>query len=263
MQDRHNNRRKYFNEQANTTRDYYINYLKKHIDVSPNLRVLEIGCGEGGNLLPFAELGCYVKGIDISQTRIEQARTFFKELNVDADFLCENFISTHKPQLVEDRFDIVLIHDVIEHIEPQHKVEFIDNLKPFLRHNAVVFFGFPAWHNPFGGHQQITQGVASKLPFIHILPNPIYRGLLKLSNVPQNAIDELMSIKRSRMPIEKFEKLISTKGFSIINRLLWFINPHYKQKFGLKPRQVWKWASYIPYFRNYYTTSAFYLIKIS
>lgn len=102
----------------------------------------------------------------------------------------------------------------------------------------------------------------TKLPFIHLLPNPLYRRLLKMSKVPQNAIDELMSIKRSKMPIEKFERLARDCGYIIKNRSLWFINPHYRQKFGLKPRKVWKWTSHIPYLRNFYTTSALYTLNV-
>ena len=151
---------------------------------------------------------------------------------------------------------------MIEHIEPDFKHEFMSNIKPFLRKGGVVFMGFPAWQNPFGGHQQITRGFASKLPFIHLLPNFMYKGLLKMSGVPQNAIDELMSIKRSKMPVEKFEQLAHRCGYTIKNRSLWFINPHYRQKFGLRPRRVWKWASHIPYFRNFYTTSALYILNI-
>ena len=262
MQLRHSNRLQYFNELANTTREFYIDYLNNHFNISNKCKVLEIGCGEGGNLLPFAELGCEVMGIDISKTRIVQAQEFFEYYNASGKFFCQNFITADKPQSDDDRFDIILIHDVIEHIEPDFKHEFVSNIKPFLRKNGIVFMGFPAWQNPFGGHQQITRGFASKLPFIHLLPNFMYKGLLKMSKVPQNAIDELMSIKRSKMPVEKFERLVKECGFSIKNRSLWFINPHYKQKFGLRPRRVWKWASHIPYFRNFYTTSALYILNI-
>ena len=261
MQLRHSNRLQYFRELANTAREYYIDYLKNHFNLSSKCRVLEIGCGEGGNLLPFAEMGCDVMGIDISKTRIEQAQEFFEYHDAKGKFLCRNFITAPKPQSEDERFDIIFIHDVIEHIEPKFKHEFISNIKPFLRKDGIVFFGFPAWQNPFGGHQQITHGFASKLPFIHLLPNPLYRGMLKISNVPQNAIDELMSIKRSKMPVEKFERLAIDCEFKIINRSLWFINPHYRQKFGLKPRRVWNWAAKIPYFRNFYTTSALYILK--
>lgn len=262
MQQRHQDRYKYFHELANTARKYYIDYLRRYTTITPVSRILEIGCGEGGNLLPFAQLGCYVMGIDISTTRINQANEFFKNEKQEATFVCQNFIDIVAPQSTDEQFDIILIHDVIEHIEPQYKQAFITHIKHFIKPNGVIFFGFPAWQNPFGGHQQITRGFASKLPFIHLLPNPLYRGLLKLSNISQNAIDELMSIKRSKMPVEKFERLANDCGYNIVNRSLWFINPHYRQKFGLKPRRMWKWASLIPYFRNFYTTSAFYILKI-
>ena len=262
MQLRHSNRLQYFNELANTARGYFIDYIKNHIDISTKTRVLEIGCGEGGNLLPFAELGCEVMGVDISQTRIEQAQEFFEYYDATGKFVCQNFITAEKPNCENDRFDIILVHDVIEHIEPSFKHEFMSNIKPFLRKGGVVFMGFPAWQNPFGGHQQITRGFTSKMPFIHLLPNFMYKGVLKMSKVPQNAIDELMSIKRAKMPVEKFELLAHRCGYAIKNRSLWFINPHYRQKFGLRPRRVWKWASHIPYFRNFYTTSALYILKI-
>ena len=76
MQKRHTNRERYFEEQAQTTRNYYIPYIKEYTGNLPN-KVLEVGCGEGGNLLPFAELGCDVIGIDIAASRIEQAQNFF------------------------------------------------------------------------------------------------------------------------------------------------------------------------------------------
>ena len=74
MQKRHTNRERYFEEQAQTTRNYYIPYIKEYTGNLPN-KVLEVGCGEGGNLLPFAELGCDVIGIDIAASRIEQHKT--------------------------------------------------------------------------------------------------------------------------------------------------------------------------------------------
>ncbi len=58
MQQRHSDRRTYFNELARTAQDYYIDYLQQYTSITPDTRILEIGCGEGGNLLPFAQMGC-------------------------------------------------------------------------------------------------------------------------------------------------------------------------------------------------------------
>lgn len=261
MQERHQNRRQYFIELANTAREYYIDYLRPYKQLGPGTRVFEIGCGEGGNLLPFAELGCEVVGVDLAQSRVDQAKDFFASFGQPGTFFCRNFIEADKPQTEEERFDIVLIHDVIEHIEPPYKPTFFTHILPFLKQDGIVFFGFPAWQNPFGGHQQIIKGFASKTPYIHVLPNPLYRGLLRMSGASDSAVGELMSIKRSQMPVEKFERLAREAGYDILDRTLWLINPHYKQKFHLKPRLLWPAFAAIPYLRNYYTTSAFYLLK--
>ena len=55
MQKRHTDRESYFDEQSQTSKNYYIPYIKEVIGHIPD-KVLEVGCGEGGNLLPFAEL---------------------------------------------------------------------------------------------------------------------------------------------------------------------------------------------------------------
>lgn len=261
MQQRHLNREQYFHELAGTAREFYLDYLRPYITFTPETRVLEIGCGEGGNLLAFAELGCQVKGIDIDEGRIEEARKFFAEAHQEGTFLCQNFTLSEPPTNEEERFDLVLCHDVIEHIEPPYKQEFVAHIKPFLRHGGIVFFGFPAWQNPFGGHQQISNGLASKTPFVHLLPNPVYRAALRWSGATPSHIKELMSIRRARITVEDFEKLADQTGYKILDRTLWFINPHYKQKFGLKPRPQWPVFSKLPYLRNFYTTSAFFLMK--
>lgn len=57
MQKRHKDRFRYFQELARTTKEYYIELLRSlDISIGVGTRVLEIGCGEGGNLLPFAQM---------------------------------------------------------------------------------------------------------------------------------------------------------------------------------------------------------------
>jgi len=64
------------------------------------------------------------------------------------------------------------------------------------------------------------------------------------------------------MPVEKFEKMARATGYGIVDKQLWFINPHYEEKFNLKPRKLNSLLAKIPYVRNFFTTSAFYLLKI-
>lgn len=264
MQKRHQDREQYFVELANTAREYYIDYLNQFKTLTGNERVLEIGCGEGGNLLPFSEIGCEVYGLDIDQAKIDNANKFYPKYNTKgspARFECLNFIDAPKPATDEEKYDIVLIHDVIEHIEPPYKKDFLENAKCYLKKDGLMFIAFPVWQMPFGGHQQICESFISKTPYIHLLPTALYKWLLEKNNEPQQRTDELLSIVRSQMTPGKFEKLSNEAGFNVCDKMFWFINPHYKQKFGLKPRKMWKWMASIPYFRNFIATSLWVLIK--
>lgn len=153
-----------------------------------------------------------------------------------------------------------MLHDVIEHIN--QKADFLKQLKAFLKPTGILFIGFPAWQMPFGGHQQISRNkVCSHLPFIHLLPKSLYKALLKAFGEKDDIVNELMNIKQTRTSIETFERLIKECGMEVEDRVFWFINPHYKQKFNLRPRKLWRSFYNLTYVRNFFTTSCWYLLK--
>jgi len=78
MQERHSNRTQYFNEQSITTSRYVIPYINSIRKIEPGTKVLEIGCGEGGNLLPFVDMGCSVVGIELLRHQFENAEKFYE-----------------------------------------------------------------------------------------------------------------------------------------------------------------------------------------
>ena len=261
MQKRHSDRVQYFKESAATSQRYYTPYIARFHAIHCNARVLEIGCGEGGNLLPFARQGCEVWGIDLCEERIRQAQDYFQKQGVDGHFDCVDFLCWPKPAGKADLFDIILLHDVIEHVPD--KQTFVRSISMFLKSDGVLFVAFPAWHMPFGGHQQICHHPFwSKVPFFHLLPKPAYRLLLRrVAREDGNTVDELLFIKQCATSIELFESAARKSGFKILDRRLWLVNPHYLQKFGLRPRKLCRLLSAIPYVRNLFSTSCFYLLK--
>ena len=70
-------------------------------------------------------------------------------------------------------------------------------------------------------------------------------------------------IKSCRTTIEMFERLARKTGYSIRQRKFWFINPHYEVKFRLRPCVLSPFIANIPYVRNYFTTSCFYILDAS
>lgn len=257
MQQRHSDRHRYFKELAYTSEKYFIPYIEQCHDIGSDTSILEIGCGEGGNMLPFARLGCEVLGVDISKNRIREAKLLFNQEKASATFICDDILNITG---YSHHFDIIICHDVIEHISD--KKELLEYAHAFLKENGVLFVAFPAWQMPFGGHQQICRStLISRLPFIHLLPYCVYRHILTSAGESEEMIKEILSIRDTRITIETFEALVNSTRWNIVNRCLYLINPHYKTKYGLTPRKLPEIASSIPYLRNFMTTSCFYLLK--
>ncbi|WP_333616474.1 class I SAM-dependent methyltransferase [Bacteroides pyogenes] len=261
MQARHLDRKRYFEESAITSANFYLPYIRKSHAITKDCHILEIGCGEGGNLKPFTKLGCHVVGIDISRIRIEQAQLFFAAKGLKGVFKWADFLGIPFPDEEKDKYDIIILHDVIEHIPD--KFALISHIRKFMKTDGVLFVAFPAWYMPFGGHQQICHHkIWSKIPFFHLLPTPLYHLILrKFAKESESIINELLYIKRCRCPIRLFEQIIKKANLSIANRQLWFINPHYQQKFGLRPIKLHYNISQIPFLRDFCSTSCFYLLK--
>jgi SAM-dependent methyltransferase len=258
MQERHTNLQRYFDEQAITTRKFVLPYIEAVMPITKGLRVLEIGCGTGGNMVPFIEAGCIVTGVDISETSIERAAQLLghrEGLTLIADDI-------YNRTEADGLFDVIIMRDVIEHIHNQEK--FMGFVKRFMAPGAVFFFGFPPWYNPFGGHQQIAKNkILSKLPFYHILPVWLYKGILKLGGESERTIEALLEIKQTGISIERFERICRNEHFSIARRTLFFINPNYETKFGLKPRIQWGVLTAIPFLRNFFVTAGYYVLATS
>ena len=257
MQERHNNRRLYFRELAETSANYYIPYITRWHEVRAGMKVLEIGCGEGGNLLPFARLGCEVTGVDIASCRIEEARRFFRDEQAGGRFIAADILKLEEPAC---GYDIIICHDVLEHIGDKDRL--LSRIAGCLGPGGIVFMSFPAWQMPFGGHQQICRSrILSHLPFVHLLPEALYKGVIRLSGESRACLQELLAIRSTRITIEAFERLVGQTNLTILDRTLYLVNPHYKVKFGLTPRLLKRPLSSVPYLRDFLSSSCFYILK--
>lgn len=258
MQERHENRIQYFKEQAYTTATHIVPFIELSLPIKEGLHVLEIGCGEGGNMLPFLDRGCYVTGVDLADNKLENAAFFFKDHpNHDRLTLINKDIYDLEAAL---KFDLIIMRDVLEHIHDQEK--FMHYVKRFLKPNALFFLGFPPWQNPFGGHQQICESkFLSKLPFFHILPMGMYKGVLRAFKEPQLQIDSLVEIKETSITIERFKRIIKKEQYKVLKEQFYFINPNYEVKFKLRPRKQLPIINKTPFVRNFLITTCYYLIS--
>jgi SAM-dependent methyltransferase len=252
MQERHVQRDRYFKEQAYTTHKYIIPFVGVDFVNTYVQQVLEVGCGEGGGLLPFLDKGITVTGVELGGNKVENARKFLTDHpNVDKlSLVCDNIFNFSTPS----KFDLIIVRDVVEHIHPQQP--FIAFLQNLLTEKGRLFFAFPPWQNPFGGHQQICKGkILSHLPFFHLLPANLYKKVLQWGGESARTIDDLLEIKQTGVTIERFQKIVKESSFCIVKEAYYFINPNYEIKFGMKPREAFRCLSSIPGLRNYVVTS--------
>ncbi|MCL1821487.1 MAG: class I SAM-dependent methyltransferase [Prolixibacteraceae bacterium] len=259
MQERHLNKALYFGEQEYTTNKHVIPYISEFVEIGEGFHVLEIGCGEGGNLKPFLDAGCHATGVDLSESKIEEGRKLFAG-HPQAErltLICDDIYNLRKPDRL---FDFIFLRDVIEHIHNQER--FMQFVKELLAPWGTIFFAFPPWQNPFGGHQQVCKNrILSHLPWTHLLPRRLYARLLKLGGENPQVVEGLLEVKQTGISIERFERIVRNEEYHILKKTYFAINPNYEIKFGLKPRRLPRFFSSIPRLRNFMATAACYLIS--
>lgn len=260
----HQDTDRYFKIQTEVTDKFVIPFIFDHCpDIKwEEMNVLEVGCGEAGVLMAFLQKGARGVGIELTKMRAEKAMSYLHEFvknerveiinaNIYANQICEKFAKA---------FDLIVLKDVIEHIPDQQRL--LNTLRTFLKDNGKMFFAFPPWQMPFGGHQQICKSkILSTLPYIHLLPKKLYKALMALFGEHEGIVNEMLELKETGISIEQFEKLAQRANLSIAAKRHYLINPIYKWKFGLQPKEQFRIISAVPYARNFLTTGVYYILK--
>ncbi|MCW3467719.1 class I SAM-dependent methyltransferase [Chitinophaga nivalis] len=251
-----------YQQQVDNSRNYVLPFIQLEFPHLEGLRVMEVGCGEGGVLAPLLEKGCNCVGVDLAPTRIELAKSFLEKYTAGGQLklIAQNIYDVDFLGAFRNAFDVIILKDAIEHIPDQEKI--IGHLKQLLSPRGQVYFGFPPWYMPHGGHQQICQNkLLSMMPYVHLLPMPLYRGVLRLFGEKADVIQDLTEVKSTGISIERFERIVKRQHYKITQRRFYLINPIYQYKFGVKPRVQWKPVAAIPFIRNFVTTCVYYMVK--
>jgi ubiquinone/menaquinone biosynthesis C-methylase UbiE len=119
---------------------------RRFLEAIRNLRkpkILEIGMGQGRFLKKITEFRPDAKlfGIDISRTAIKFAKN---DPNLKGNFLIAN---AEKIPFPDDSFNVVVIMDVLEHVNNPKKV--IPEVNRVLKPNGIFHFYVPCENQPF------------------------------------------------------------------------------------------------------------------
>ena len=95
--------------------------------------VLEVGCGSGGILVPFTEIGAEVVGIDFDDTYMEAGRK--RGLNLIDQSIYEF--------QADNKFDLIILKDVLEHLPDLNLV--LQRLKGLLSESGDIYIQVPTF----------------------------------------------------------------------------------------------------------------------
>lgn len=256
----HADRFRYFQMQTWNAEKYVIPFIETVLPLNKGMRILEIGAGEGGVLKAFVDRGCTGVAVELDADRVQNGEKYLeteiKEGRIS--FITSDIYKVTADDL-DGKFDLIVLKDVIEHIHDQEKL--ISWMHNFVKEEGMIFFGFPPWQMPYGGHQQMGVKRLSRLPWLHLFPMPVYRGFLKLFREPKENIEMLTEVKETGLSIERFERILHKTNWVTASKIHFLLNPIYEWKFKLKPRKQAAIVTKLPYFRDFFTTCVYYLVK--
>lgn len=115
------------------------NYLTELLDIKPNYKVLDLGCGHGNTLMYIAtKLGVEGKaiGVDIDEDLLAVAETILKDQIKNKKLELIKADLTKPLNLQAESFDRIVCHNVIECIPD--KVEFLNKCFKLLKDGGVL-----------------------------------------------------------------------------------------------------------------------------
>ena len=231
---RHPRTRRNFRMQYRLAVHTLIPWLKQMKALPTNPAVCEIGCGEGGVIAAFAEQGTSLAlGTDIVHALLEQiSAPLAKELNLPVVFTGHDVIGDAIPAEWDQRFDVVVLRDVIEHLDNQEAA--MKSIQRIMKPGATLLVTFPPYTSAFGGHQQLLGTLAGNIPFVHLLPKRIFETVIRKGDVVNQ--DEVRRLHKIRSSVAGVKTAATNAQLTLSA----------ERYFGLRPVFRWKYNKPIP-----------------
>lgn len=155
---------------------------------------MEVGCAEGGVLLPFLQKGCSCVGVDLAEARVEQAKEFLKEYvqQGKATLVAQNIYDEDFVEKYQGSFDIIILKDLI-HVPEQREI--LSRTEHVFCAQADRYFLVSPLACPLVVINKFAKASwRSNLPYYHILPRGLYTAPLKTLGESEGNIIALQEI---------------------------------------------------------------------
>jgi len=143
----------YFKDENNTLEEAQnnkIDHIIKKLNLKPNQRVLDIGCGWGTLAIDIAKkTQCEVVGITLSENQLEYAKQKAKEMNLEnqVDFRLVDY------RQLNEKFDRVVSVGMFEHVGRKFYKKYFNKVFEFLNEDGVALIHTIGSINPPRGPQ--------------------------------------------------------------------------------------------------------------
>ena len=115
-----------------------INFLKKKFKLNfKNKKILDIGCGYGGMLKAFSDIGCEVTGIDPDSRTVNVGKKILKNIKLQIE-------NAENLKLKKNYYDLIIINGSLEHVFDANIV--MKKVSSFLKNKGYLFLegkGYP------------------------------------------------------------------------------------------------------------------------
>ncbi|MDO4940536.1 MAG: methyltransferase domain-containing protein [Erysipelotrichaceae bacterium] len=101
-----------------------------------DVKVLDIGCGEGKDAVYMAKHGCKVTAFDITESGIKKTKLLADKNNVDITAYVDD-INTFN---TDDKFDIIYSTGTIQYLFPENIESFFEKVKNITNIGGIVYF---------------------------------------------------------------------------------------------------------------------------
>ena len=240
----------YWEYQNLLAKEYYIPYLKKQ-NINLESTIIDIGCGNGGFTSAFS-MSKSCLGIDI--------KTFpwNKKKSNQILFKVHNILTDDNKKYV-GQYDLIILRDVIEHINKSQKSNFIKIARSLMKKDGKMLITFPPYFSPFGLHQQaIMKTFLKKIPYLSLLPKQILKPLIiKLES--DTIWIKSKEIIDSGITISCFHSILKEINCEIIDKEYFLIRPSHEIRYGVKCKK--SILGKIPIIREVGVLGASYLIQ--
>ena len=257
VKDISDNDKYYWGYQFRLASEVLVEYMRNHGAFHPGDAVAEIGCAEGGVLAAFEIAGAKrALGTDIAVSRLETGRRINEILGLKAHLTTHDVIGQEPLPEWQHSYDLVILRDVIEHLD--HTDIALRNISRLLKPGGFLFVTFPPYHSPFGGHQHLIETSRAKLPYIHLLPRPLFFRMIQGGSAIN--VEEVRRLRAISLTTKAFLSATQKEGYTLHHEDLYLLRPVFKMKFGLPTIPLTPLKS-LPLVQRFFSMEASYILR--